>query len=201
MVKIPLIQGEHIIAEIRQRTSSFVWQWIGSFFLLLTASVGMFWFFAQGTWGIIGFSVLCFGGVWGVVMVLIRSRGTVLVLTTERVIDIVKDGLFGKTISEVDLYNIEDVVVRQRGLWRMLCKYGTIEIRIKDSKVRIVVDYVSRPVGIQRLINELRKQKIRTEASENQHSFEQIYRMINTLEQSELHRLRELIETKLRQLR
>ena len=134
-------------------------------------------------------------------MVLIRSRGTVLVLTTERVIDIVKDGLFGKTISEVDLYNIEDVVVRQRGLWRMLCKYGTIEIRIKDSKVRIVVDHVSRPVGIQRLFNELRKQKIRTETSENQHSFEQIYRMINTLEQPELHRLRELIETKLRQLR
>ncbi len=200
MAKILLNHDEQIISEIGQRVTSFMWQWMSSLFLLLVAAVGLFWFFRHGTWGIIGFSVLCLAGVWGVATVIIRAKGTMLVITTERVIDIAKDGIFGKTVSEVDMRNIEDVAVRQRGLWRMILKYGTIEIRIKDSKVKIVVDHVSRPVGVQRLINELRRQNVGG-ISEKKYSFENLHKAVTVLEKEELMRLRELIETKLQQLR
>ncbi len=202
MSQIPLRVDEQIVSEVRQRALTFMWQWIVSLTLLLGAAVGMFWLFRHGNFGIIGFVLLIFGGVWGLATTYMRTRGTVLLITTHRIVDIVKDGLFGKTISEAELGDIEDVVVRQRGISRTIFKYGTVEIRIRNSKIRIVVDRVSRPAGVQRLINELRKHSVGQSDGERQVlTLPLVLRAVSRLGESETIQVKKAIETRLKQLR
>jgi hypothetical protein len=202
MATVPLRNDEQIIAEIRQRAASFFWQWMLVVMLLLGAALGMFWFFRQGGIGVTAFIILVTLGGWHLVATIIRMKGTVLIVTTHRLVDCVKDELFGKTISEVDLSQIEEVIVRQRGFWRTVWKYGTVEIRIRDSKVRLVVDNISRPLGVQRLINELRRhtQKPQGDAMPTT-SFEHLLKTIHTLDHEKLKALQMMIEEKMKQLR
>ncbi len=200
MPKIPLRKDEQIVAEIRRFGFTYLWRWVGALIPFAVAGIYMFWLMRQGTIGMIGFSALILIGVAGCISNYVRFRGTVLILTNYRIIDIAKDGITGRTISEAELGDIEDVVVRQRGLWRMMINYGTIEIRVRDSKIRIDVEYVRRPQGVQRLINELKKQ-VNGGVSHPRFSVEDLHKGITELDTEDLLYIRKIIDARLKQLR
>lgn len=201
MSRIPLRVDEQIVAEIRRFGFTYIWRWIGALIPFVAAGLYMFWLFKQGTWGTIGFLTLLGAGVGGCISNYVRFKGTVLILTNYRIVDIAKDGIVGRTISEAELGDIEDVVVRQRGLWRMMFNYGTVEIRVRDSKVRIDVEYVKRPIGVQRLVNELKKQYSDKEGGRPKYSLNEIHKSITELDTEDLIYLKKIIETRLKQLR
>lgn len=202
MPRIPLRQDEQIVAEIRRFGLTYIWKWIMVLIPLAIAGIYMFRLFHQGTPGIIGFYILVAVSIVGCISTYLTVQGNVLLITNYRVVDIAKDGMLGRTISEAELGDIEDIVVRQRGLWRMLCNYGTVEIRIKNAKIRIDVEFVHRPTGVQRLINELKKQYGKgSDAILSPTLFEEVYKRINQLSQDELTQLQKLVEAKLKQLR
>ena len=161
----------------------------------------MFWFFDQGTWGMIGFVTFLIIGAAGCISNYVRHKGTVLILTNYRIVDIAKDGIFGRTVSEAELTDVEDIVVRQRGIWRMMFNYGTVEIRLKESKVRIDVEYVHRPIGVQRLINELKKQHNIENGSESESTLHDIHKSITELNYDDLLYLKKVIEIRMKKLR
>ncbi|HRH23776.1 MAG TPA: PH domain-containing protein [Candidatus Magasanikbacteria bacterium] len=202
MKTLPLRDDEQIVAEIRRFGLTYVWRWVGALIPFVVAGIYMFWLFRQGTIGTIGFVLLICMGIAGCVSNYVRFRGTVLILTNYRIIDIAKDGIMGRTISEAELGDIEDVVVKQRGLWRMMLNYGTIEIRVRDSKIRIDVEYVKRPQGVQRLINELKKQTNGVGSGPStRYSVEDMHKGIIGLDTEDLLYLRKIIEARLKQLR
>lgn len=201
MPKIPLRQDEQIVAEIRRFGITTIWKWIGALVPLVAAGTYLFWLMHQGTIGILIFCALLVIGITGCISNYVRFRGTVLLITNYRVVDISKDGILGRTISEAELGDIEDVVVRQRGIWRMMLNYGTLEIRIKGSKIRIDVEYVKRPIGVQRLINELKKQCVFEGNIRPKYSVNEIHKSITELDSEDLLYLKKVIETRLKQLR
>ncbi len=201
MPRIPLRTDEQIVAEIRRFGFTYVWRWVGALIPFVVAGLYMFWLFRHGTWGTIGFVTLLIMGSAGCISNYVRFKGTVLILTNYRIVDVAKDGIFGRTISEAELGDVEEVVVRQRGVWRMMSNYGTIEIRIRESKVRIDVEYVKRPIGVQRLINELKKQYSDVGSSKPQYSLNEIHKSITELDSEDLLYLKKIIETRLKQLR
>ena len=202
MHRIPLRVDEQIVAEIRRFGFTYLWRWVGALIPFVVAGIYMFWLFRQGTIGTIGFVILIITGIAGCVSNYVRFRGTVFILTNYRIIDITKDGIMGRTISEAELGDIEDVVVKQRGIWRMILNYGTIEIRVRDSKIRIDVEYVKRPQGVQRLINELKKQTNGISSGHGpRYSVEDIHKGITGLDTEDLLYLRKIIDARLKQLR
>ena len=83
-----------------------------------------------------------------------------------------------------------------------MLNYGTIEIRVRDSKIRIDVEYVKRPQGVQRLINELKKQTNGIgSGSSPRYSVEDMHKGIIGLDTEDLLYLRKIIEARLKQLR
>lgn len=202
MPRIPLRTDEQIVAEIRRFALTYVWRWVGALIPFVVAGIYMFWLFRQGTIGSIGFALLIVIGIAGCISNYVRFRGTVLILTNYRIIDIAKDGITGRTISEAELGDVEDVVVRQRGIWRMMLNYGTVEIRVRDSKIRIDVEYVRRPQGVQRLINELKKQTNGIGSGAGpRFSVEDMHKGITGLDTEDLVYLRKIIDARLKQLR
>lgn len=202
MPRIPLRQDEQIVAEIRRFGFTYVWKWVLALIPLAIAGIYMFRLFHQGTRGIIGFYALITVGIVACISNYLRFQGNVLLITNYRLVDIAKDGIFGRTISEAELGDVEDIVVRQRGVWRMLCNYGTIEIRIRNAKIRIDVEFVHRPTGVQRLINELKKQYGKGAGTILSPTlFEEMHKQINQLSRDELVQLQKLVEAKLKQLR
>lgn len=201
MSNIPLRHDEQIVAEIRRFGFTYIWRWIGALIPFAIAGLYMFWFFDQGTWGMIGFVTFLIIGAAGCISNYVRHKGTVLILTNYRIVDIAKDGIFGRTVSEAELTDVEDIVVRQRGIWRMMFNYGTVEIRLKESKVRIDVEYVRRPIGVQRLINELKKQQSIEGGVESEPTLHDIHKSITELNYDDLLYLKKVIEIRLKKLR
>jgi len=162
MSRIPLRKDEQIIARFRRYGLTLVWQWLIALVPLVCASVYMFALFRHGTWGIVVFVVLITLTCILILRIVLVSRGSILFLTSHRIVDSAKEGMFRKVITEVEMDDIEDIAVVQRGVMRNLCNYGTLEIHIRDSKTCIKVEYVHRPVGVQRLIREVRKRYSRS---------------------------------------
>jgi hypothetical protein len=83
----------------------------------------------------------------------------------------------------------------------MMLNYGTLEIRIRGSKIRIDVEYVKRPIGVQRLINELKKQYGIAGNTQPKYSVNEIHISLTELDSEDLLYLKKVIETRLKQLR
>lgn len=163
MSRIPLRKDEQIIARFRRYGLTLVGQWVIALIPLVCAGVYMFALFRQGTWGTVVFTTLIILTCILTLRIVLLSRGSVLMLTSHRIIDTAKEGIFRKVITEVEMDDIEDITVIQRGILKTLCNCGTVEIHIRDSKTRIRVDHMHRPVGVQRLIREVRRRYARSD--------------------------------------
>ena len=67
------------------------------------------------------------------------------VITTERVIDIEQFGLFSRSVSELDLYRIQDVTTDIHGVFPTLFNYGNVKVKTASENVEIVFKNVPHP--------------------------------------------------------
>lgn len=83
------------------------------------------------------------------------------IVTNDRIVDVEQLGLFSRTISELDLFRIQDVTTDVHGLFATLLKYGTVSVKTASSNIHIVFKDVSQPNKIRedliRLSHEDRK--------------------------------------------
>jgi len=73
-------------------------------------------------------------------------------VTTDRIVSIEQEGLFSRTISEVDLYKIQDVTSEVNGFLPTVFNYGTIYIQTATEKERFVFEQVPNPNEIRERI-------------------------------------------------
>lgn len=76
------------------------------------------------------------------------------VVTNDRIVDVEQLGLFSRTISELDLFRIQDVTTDVHGIFATLLKYGDVSVKTASSNVHIVFYKIPRP-------NEVREALIR----------------------------------------
>ncbi len=83
-------------------------------------------------------------------------RGTVLIATGERVVDIHRRGIFDRIVSEVPYASISDVSYRSKGMIEMLANVGTITFQTMGGKENIAFKYLYLPAYAHKVITQLR---------------------------------------------
>ena len=78
-----------------------------------------------------------------------------LVITNDRLIRINQQGLFSRTIFEVDLYQIEDATSEIKGAVGSLFGYGNIFIQPSGAEQKLIAEQVSSPDVLRRAIMDL----------------------------------------------
>ena len=67
------------------------------------------------------------------------------IVTNDRIVDIEQFGLFSRTISELDLFQIQDITTDVHGLFSTLFKYGDITIQTASTNESIIFYQVPNP--------------------------------------------------------
>lgn len=66
-------------------------------------------------------------------------------VTNDRIVDVLQAGLFDRTISETDLYRIQDVTSKSEGLFATMFNYGEVNIQTAASQERFTFYNVHNP--------------------------------------------------------
>jgi len=67
------------------------------------------------------------------------------IVTNDRIVDIEQLGLFSRSISELDLFRIQDVTSDTHGVIATIFKYGVVTVKTASSNVHIVFKNVKNP--------------------------------------------------------
>ena len=74
------------------------------------------------------------------------------VITNDRIVNVEQQGLFARTVSELDLYKIQDVTSEVRGLIPTLFNYGNVHVQTAGTQERFVFEQVPNPHEIRKRI-------------------------------------------------
>lgn len=77
------------------------------------------------------------------------------VVTNDRIVDIDQLGLFAKTVSEMDLYRIQDVTVDIKGFFHTVFNFGNVLIKTASGNAHIIFYNVPNPQEVGRTLIEL----------------------------------------------
>lgn len=73
-------------------------------------------------------------------------------ITNKRIINREQKGLFNRLVSELELYQIQDVAVEQKGFLATFLNYGYLYIQTAATKERFIFKDIAEPVKISRMI-------------------------------------------------
>jgi hypothetical protein len=76
------------------------------------------------------------------------------IVTNDRVID-VEQQVFSRTISELDLYKVQDVTGESKGFWETMFNYGDVYIQTAGTTEHFIFEQVPNPREVARKIMEL----------------------------------------------
>ena len=79
----------------------------------------------------------------------------VLFITNDRLVDMEQNNLFARTVSEVDLYRIQDVTSEVKGIAAHMFNYGTLTIQTAGSKPQFKIHNISDPHSLRQQILDL----------------------------------------------
>lgn len=77
------------------------------------------------------------------------------VVTDRRIIDVDQEGLFNRTVSELDLARVQDVTSEIHGIWGTLLNYGRVTVQTAGEQERFILEWVPRPHRVRETILEL----------------------------------------------
>ena len=77
------------------------------------------------------------------------------IVTNDRIVDIDQKGLFSNTVSELDLYRVQDVTVETNGLFPSIFKYGNVNVKTASQNLGIIFHNVSNPNEIREALIQL----------------------------------------------
>lgn len=75
----------------------------------------------------------------------IKSEFTVVVVTNERVVDIIQKSIFDRIIAETNLDRIQEVAGNTSGFWRTFFDIGKLEIQTAGSDLPLLMSFVKSP--------------------------------------------------------
>lgn len=153
--KIQLREGEDIVDIIRPSPVKYLWHYILAFLILFLTSFMLFWLAGQGWYGAI---VLSAGALASLVLLFEARRHTrknYWILTTERLVDVDRSGLFNESIAVVDIGDACDVSIRRRGIGAFIFGLGDLVVDVRDGDYAIVLRGVRDAQTVVNLISEL----------------------------------------------
>jgi hypothetical protein len=83
-------------------------------------------------------------------------RGTMLIVTNQRVIDVDRRGFFDRMVSEVPYESLSDVSYRSKGVIEMTAGIGTITFQMYSGNENVSFGHMINPAALHKQILELR---------------------------------------------
>jgi membrane protein YdbS with pleckstrin-like domain len=77
------------------------------------------------------------------------------IVTNDRIIDIEQFGLFSRTISELELFRIQDVTTNVHGFFPTMFNYGNITVKTASQNISIIFKNVRNPNFIRQKVIQL----------------------------------------------
>lgn len=77
------------------------------------------------------------------------------IVTNDRIVDIEQHGLFSRTISEVDLFRIQDVTVDVHGFFPTIFHFGNVTVKTASDNIHIIFYNVEHPNKIRQTLIQL----------------------------------------------
>ncbi|OGH94271.1 MAG: hypothetical protein A2538_01750 [Candidatus Magasanikbacteria bacterium RIFOXYD2_FULL_41_14] len=77
------------------------------------------------------------------------------IVTNDRLIDVYQKNLFSRTISELDLYQIQDVTSDVHGLFPSIFNYGNVTIQTAGPVPKFIIHNAHRPHKLRQLVLDL----------------------------------------------
>lgn len=156
---------EHIEHEIRRDPITLVPGIVG-FLLLLILPTGLGWFL-QTNYPSFFFEPVSFSIIILFAALYYLSIGLffytffvtfyldLLIITNDRLLHIEQHSLFSRTISELDLYKIQDVTSEVYGFIPSLFSYGTLQIQTAGAQEKFILDHIPHPESLRQTILDL----------------------------------------------
>ncbi len=98
---------------------------------------------------------LAFGFIYGL-RAYVKWKGTMLIITNQRIIDVDRRGLFDRVVSEVPYQSLSDVSYRSKGIVEMAAGIGTITFQLYSGGDSVAFRYLMNPAALHKQILELR---------------------------------------------
>lgn len=67
------------------------------------------------------------------------------IITNDRLIDIEQNGLFSRSITELELFRIQDVTSNTKGFWGTIFHYGDVTLATASNTSSIILHQVPKP--------------------------------------------------------
>lgn len=77
------------------------------------------------------------------------------IVTNDRIVDIEQLGLFYRTVSELDLFRIQDVTTTVHGFFASLFHYGDVDIKTASVNISIIFKNVPHPDALRQELLDL----------------------------------------------
>ncbi|MFA6410575.1 MAG: PH domain-containing protein [Candidatus Buchananbacteria bacterium] len=153
---LALQPGEKIVKIVRQTNLKLYRQLILPIVVIALAFFFLYPLFFWGKKGIAIFVLaLTIGLILGLRNFLIWYL-KIFIITNFRIIDIDKQNLLKKTVSEVGLDKITDIFYQAKGVSQTLTRQGNLEIILPDKKTKLEFRNVAFPEQLQSLILQLK---------------------------------------------
>lgn len=155
--KIKLKENEIIVTVVRRYGLTLFWWWTLVVVLFALPFFFMFWLFMNGWWGQSLFVLSLVVGLFFLFRIMFLWKRNSFIITTHRLIDIEQRGFFDQIVSEIPYDQIEDVIGRVKGFWGTFLRFGNLDVRSGNGKVRIIIEKIKQPVYLQQEVNEIRE--------------------------------------------
>ncbi|MDO8668461.1 MAG: PH domain-containing protein [bacterium] len=81
------------------------------------------------------------------------------IITSERIIDVRQEGFFSRVVSELKLFQIQDVTSEQHGFFKFIFKYGDVHVQTAGETQRFIFKEIPHPEIVRDTIIKLAEQK------------------------------------------
>lgn len=88
-------------------------------------------------------------------------------VTTYRIINREQNGLFNRSVSQLDLSKIQDITAEQKGFFATLFHYGNVYVQSAGEKERFIFEQIPQPYRIAKIIQHL-NENLKTGQNSNQ---------------------------------
>lgn len=78
-----------------------------------------------------------------------------LIITNDRLLHVEQEGLFARTISEVDLYKIQDITSTVNGFFPSMFNYGNLMIQTAGAVEKFIIINIPHPENLRQKILDL----------------------------------------------
>lgn len=115
------------------------------------------------------------------------NRHAYWVLTTLRLIDVAKTGLWRELVTSLTYSKIDDVLIEKRGISAMLMNHGRVIVKVVDDDMVYTLDNIRQPERVQHLLLEYKDGLVaRRERQSVKDIFQSVLKTIPNLSDAQL---------------